>query len=908
MKKNFFLYCLFQFVAVLGFAQEQKTTKLDEHRIGRCGSTEFMEQLMQRDIGVRLEQEKAKAQRDKLGSQSHKQLPCATAYEIPVAIHFAAGLGTTATERECLRYLVSSQMEVLNNSFGGEELGAGSDACIRFVLGNSNHPAGALMYPGGPTLVNGDPAITYNDAYSCPSNSPCNLSTWSGYMNINVRPGTPFLGVSYLGGNLTSANTLVIDACAFGTYSGCAEAGPNALCGSGWRYDGGITAVHEIGHFLDLPHVFCNDTNGGTSSCGGGDCNGSDDCDGITDTPAQCESVYFCGSTADDPCTAVSGDPIIFPNFMDYGDDACLNLFTDGQIAVMNAHIATIIGNARPNINNAPCPNIWNGTLTKTGDSKVCSGTTISTCVEVDLINDADAIVEFSDNAGSTFSAGTLSPRPDIAVHTISLNAFANYGMPAGPIYEGDVLMMPASTSHPIRTDVAAGGFPTGAIRFGHNATSAPITTTFPYVALVPGNYFIECANHPNTMNGSFTVIARPKATYCKDFVETNTTCNSQLKTFHARWDAASQDSDCGGDLQTTNTAGTTLTTEVYPLPQIPSSIVTNVCTVTVTPICTATLGAASSPSGLGVEIADWNATTGTYTADEGDAAGTITITIDGVSGAPTACAATTFNLSTPVGNCIVLNPDFSVLAFDPCQCANDASALTVAANGGVNDLNAIGTGNSNGHFNETIIATYDADDATPGIQADANVGYHVTAVGPNVAGGAAPTGIAVGDQLTAAGDGTYTISFQHTSGVGYTATLEAIYVQDPDGTGPIAVGDAIAGSTLSLNPTPCQYPEIVFSALPTTLNNCAGSTFDLSTLVASTTDITFGGANVSGTIFDAAVAGNGTHSISANINPADATPPASQDGDCLQPYNISVDVAICPPACQASSSMNWGD
>ncbi|MBL7786273.1 MAG: hypothetical protein JNM36_10240 [Chitinophagales bacterium] len=908
MKKTFFLSFLFQLVAVFGFAQEQKTEQLDDPRIKRCGTTEFMEQLMQRDISVRLEQEKAKAKREKLGSQLHKQLPCATVYEIPVAIHFAAGIGTTAAERECLRYLVSSQIEVLNNSFAGEELSAGSDACIRFVLGNSNHPAGALMYPSGPALVNGDPAITYNGAYTCPLESPCTISTWSGYMNIAVQPNTSLLGISFVGGALSSFNTLVIDACAFGTYSGCTEAGPS-LCGSTWRYDGGITAVHEIGHFLDLPHVFCNDTNSGTSSCGGGGgCDGSDDCDGITDTPAQCESVYFCGSTADNPCTAASGDPIIFPNFMDYGDDACLNLFTDGQIAVMNAHIATIIGNARPNINNAPCPNIWNGTLTKTGNSTVCSGTTVSTCVEVDLINDADATVEFSDNAGSTFSAGTLSPRPDITVHTITLNPFANYGMPAGPIYEGDVVMMPATTSHPIRTDVTAGGFPTGAIRFGHNATSVPIKTTFPYVVLVPGNYFIECANHPGTMNGSFTVIARPKATYCKDFVESNTTCNSQLKTFHARWNAASQDSDCGGDLQTTNGAGATLTTTVYPLPQIPSNIVTNVCTVTVTPACAGSLGAASSPSGSGVEIADWDAATGTYTADEGDAAGTITITVNGVSGAPAGCTSTTFDLTTPIGNCIVLTPDFSVAVSDPCQCANDATALTVAADGSVNDLNATGTGNSDGHFDETITATYDADNATPGIQVDANVGYHITAIGPNVAGGTAPTGIAVGDQLAAQGDGTYTISFQHTSGVGYTLTLEAVYVQDPDGAGPIAVGDVIAGSTLPLNPTPCQYPEIVFSALPTNLTACAGSTFDLSTLTTPTTDITFSGANVSGTTFDVAAAGNGTHSISVNINPADATPPASQDGDCLQPYNFSLNVAICPPACQASGSMNWGD
>ncbi len=916
MKRFIFVSALLQLLcfSVVGqtFKQDIKQTTSG---FKRCGTTEFMEKQMSENPDYRLRQEQLSEKRHAIGSVAHKQLLCATTYEIPVAIHFDAGIGTTAAERECLRYLVSSQMEVLNDAYSGGSLSEGSDACIRFVLGNSNHPAGSVMYPGGPVLVNGDPAITYNGEYTCQSGSPCDINTWNGYMNIAVQTGTGVLGVAFLGATFTSGNTLTIEACAFGTYAACSEAGP-ALCGGSWTYDGGMTAVHEIGHFLNLEHVFCNDSGSGYNSCdgsgivGGVPCSSADNCDGIADTPAQCESVYSCSATNNNPCTGVAGDPISFPNFMDYGDDGCMNLFTDGQIAVMNSHLSTIIGGARPNINNAPCPNILNGTLTKTGTSPVCSGTAIDACVQVDLINDANAIVEFSDDAGTTFASGTLTPRPTITVHTITLNPLANYGMPAGPIYEGDVVLIPATAAHPVRTDNAAGGFPSGATEFGFNAGTgfAPLTTNLSYAVLVPGTYHIECANHPGSMNGSFTVIPRPNATYCKTFTETNTTCSTQSKTFHARWNAASQDSDCSLDTQTTNSAGT-LTTTVYPAPQAPTaaSIVTNACVVTVTPACAGSLGAATSPNGTGVEIADWDATTGTYTADPNDAAGSITITVNGVSGAPVGCVSTTFSLTTPA--CSALPTFTSVVSIsDPCVCKNDASTLVVAANGTVTDLNGVGTGNSDGTFDDVITATYDADNGTAGTQYDANIDYRVVSVGPNIVGGTAPIGIAVGNILMDNSDGTYEISFSHTSGVGYTATIEAFYSTDPDGAGPIAVGDAVPNTSQVLNPTPCQYPEVVFSAMPTTLNACTGSALNLLNLTNPDTDITFGGANVSGTTFDAAAAGVSTgNNISVTVNPADATPPTSQDGQCLQPYALAINVIACPP-CAASTNMLWND
>lgn len=82
-------------------------------------------------------------------------------------------------------------------------------------------------------------------------------------------------------------------------------------------YNGGDTATHEIGHWLNLMHTFEN----GCKYPG----------DHVKDTPSQDDgmNVFYC-RTRNDTCPAIRGyDPV--RNFMSYGDDTCLNQFTDGQ-------------------------------------------------------------------------------------------------------------------------------------------------------------------------------------------------------------------------------------------------------------------------------------------------------------------------------------------------------------------------------------------------------------------------------------------------------------------------------------------------------------------------------------------------------------------------------------------------
>lgn len=96
----------------------------------------------------------------------------------------------------------------------------------------------------------------------------------------------------------------------------------------------GKTAVHEIGHYLGLMHVF--GTNDGTTT----NCSAAAG-DGIGDTPPQSTisimSTLNCPPATQNSCGAgTTGDVIDnWENYMDYAPDACALMFTKGQITLM---------------------------------------------------------------------------------------------------------------------------------------------------------------------------------------------------------------------------------------------------------------------------------------------------------------------------------------------------------------------------------------------------------------------------------------------------------------------------------------------------------------------------------------------------------------------------------------------
>lgn len=100
-------------------------------------------------------------------------------------------------------------------------------------------------------------------------------------------------------------------------------------------YDKGRTTTHEVGHYLGLLHIWGDGD--GDSESGDTDCSATDFC---ADTPQSGYEHYDCGNF--DTCTSSPGKDMP-ENYMDYTNDACMNIFTINQkeriLAVMNNSI-----------------------------------------------------------------------------------------------------------------------------------------------------------------------------------------------------------------------------------------------------------------------------------------------------------------------------------------------------------------------------------------------------------------------------------------------------------------------------------------------------------------------------------------------------------------------------------------
>ena len=141
------------------------------------------------------------------------------------------------------------------------------------------------------------------------------FATWNPdkYLNIYVCSiGGGILGYAPYPGAPAQNDGIVIDYRYFGT---------TGIVSS--PYHLGRTATHEVGHWLNLDHIW------GDSICGD---------DEVADTPVHSDANTGCPAYPKyNTCSSASEMPM---NYMDYTDDACMNMFTIGQNARMQAVFA----------------------------------------------------------------------------------------------------------------------------------------------------------------------------------------------------------------------------------------------------------------------------------------------------------------------------------------------------------------------------------------------------------------------------------------------------------------------------------------------------------------------------------------------------------------------------------------
>ncbi len=251
---------------------------------------------------------------------------------VPVVVHVVHDGDPVGIEENITDAQILSQIDVLNEDFRRLNSDAtntpapfllvAADFEIEFCMAqrdpNGLPTNGINRFNGGRSIWNVNQVEQFK---------PSTIWNPAHYLNIWVlrlggtSSGT--LGYAQFPGLADSTDGIVIDFKAFGTIG---DVLPN--------YSLGRTTTHEVGHWLGLFHTW-----------GDGDCSVDD---GISDTPLQGAANFGCPTFPSISCNnGPEGD--MFMNYMDYTNDACSNIFTQGQKTVADM----VMAGARQSIRNS---------------------------------------------------------------------------------------------------------------------------------------------------------------------------------------------------------------------------------------------------------------------------------------------------------------------------------------------------------------------------------------------------------------------------------------------------------------------------------------------------------------------------------------------------------------------------
>jgi hypothetical protein len=219
------------------------------------------------------------------------------AINIPVYVHIVLPNTNTVSNTQ-----IQSQMNVLNSDFNNSNASQLPSGATDFV---NDATVTDISFSLAGTFRHDDATTSWgtNDAVKA-AYPPISPST---HLNIWVcEIGGGILGYAQFPGGSSATDGVVL------LHSSLPG-------GSSAPYNLGRTATHEVGHYLNLRHIW-----------GDGRCRQDDF---VTDTPSSDGANYGCPSFPTVNCKTTD----MTMNYMDYTDDSCMYMFTDGQRNRMRA-------------------------------------------------------------------------------------------------------------------------------------------------------------------------------------------------------------------------------------------------------------------------------------------------------------------------------------------------------------------------------------------------------------------------------------------------------------------------------------------------------------------------------------------------------------------------------------------
>jgi hypothetical protein len=244
------------------------------------------------------------------------------AIRIPVVVHVVYNTAAQNVSKA----LIDAQIKTLNDDFRKLNTDASNtpaiyaglvaDTQIEFVLATRDPNGNAT--DGVVRRSTKTRSFSSNDFVKYTSRGGSDAWPADKYLNLWLcNLGNGLLGYAQFPGGPAATDGVV---CLYSSVPG----------GSATNYDKGRTATHEVGHWLNLRHIW------GDATCGN---------DFVADTPTQQTSNGGCPTFPKITCSN-QGDMSM--NYMDYTYDRCMYMFTTGQSTRMNALFAT--GGARASL------------------------------------------------------------------------------------------------------------------------------------------------------------------------------------------------------------------------------------------------------------------------------------------------------------------------------------------------------------------------------------------------------------------------------------------------------------------------------------------------------------------------------------------------------------------------------